>query len=241
MLPSACVKNVNGEGPRSIGCPTRLLWQCRQQRRPITAVWAVRIPNLCLAGGPLDPDSPSSCLLYRPHRCRVPLLFRTDIGAALCVLANTKRRFDDKGNVVLDLGDTVGKMKQDFGVEQVFAWHAMSGYWAGVEPEAPEMTPFDPQLKKLLAPKGIRKVDPEVSSRAKGVNRKYTYCHIVRRAPCACFGCEYQQALDPRTSAEGSIDVVHRAPWACFGCKCQEPWSCTYRPGQATAAVAVPH
>ncbi|CAM9418058.1 unnamed protein product, partial [Hapterophycus canaliculatus] len=72
------------------------------------------------------------------------------------------RRFDDDGKVVLDLGDTVGKIKGDFGVEQVLAWHAMAGYWGGVEPEAAEMAPFDPRIMKLLAPKGIRKVDPEM-------------------------------------------------------------------------------
>lgn len=74
-----------------------------------------------------------------------------------------RRRFDEKGKLLLDLGDTVGKMKRDFGVERVLAWHAMTGYWAGVEPEASEMVPFDPLVAKLLAPEGVRKVDPQVS------------------------------------------------------------------------------
>ncbi|CAN0361930.1 unnamed protein product, partial [Ectocarpus sp. 13 AM-2016] len=64
-------------------------------------------------------------------------------------------RFDEKGKLLLDLGDTVGKMKRDFGVERVLAWHAMTGYWAGVEPEASEMVPFEPIVAKLLAPEGI--------------------------------------------------------------------------------------
>ncbi|CBN77415.1 Alpha-galactosidase, family GH36 [Ectocarpus siliculosus] len=72
------------------------------------------------------------------------------------------RRFDEKGKLLLDLGDTVGKMKRDFGVERVLAWHAMAGYWAGVEPEASEMVPFDPLVAKLLAPEGIQEVDPEM-------------------------------------------------------------------------------
>lgn len=76
----------------------------------------------------------------------------------------SSRRFDEEGRLLLDLGDTVAKMKRDFGVDQVLAWHAMVGYWAGVEPEAPEMAPFEPRATKLLAPKGIREVDPEVSS-----------------------------------------------------------------------------
>lgn len=78
-----------------------------------------------------------------------------------CVLGYI-RRLDEEGKLVLDLGDTVRKMKRDFGVEQVLAWHAMTGYWAGVESTAPEMAPFDPHLTELLAPKGIREVDPEV-------------------------------------------------------------------------------
>lgn len=64
--------------------------------------------------------------------------------------------------MVLDLGDTVAKMKRDFGVDQVLAWHAMSGYWAGVQPDAPEMAPFGPHVTKLLVPEGVREVDPEV-------------------------------------------------------------------------------
>lgn len=81
-------------------------------------------------------------------------------GMYVCVLHG--RRFDDTGKIVLDVGDTVKKMKREFGVDQVLAWHAMSGYWAGVEPEAAEMAPFDSRITKLRAPKGIRKVDPEV-------------------------------------------------------------------------------
>lgn len=73
------------------------------------------------------------------------------------------RRFDEEGRPILDLGDTVKKMKKDFGVDQVLAWHAMAGYWAGVEPEAPEMAAFDAHVTELSAPKGIREVDPEVS------------------------------------------------------------------------------
>lgn len=72
------------------------------------------------------------------------------------------RRFDEKGEKVLDLGDTVRKMKADFGVETVLAWHALTGYWAGVEPDAEEITEFQPFVTKLAAPDGIKQVDPEV-------------------------------------------------------------------------------
>lgn len=65
---------------------------------------------------------------------------------------------------MLDLGDTVRKMKREFGVDKVLAWHAMSGYWAGVDPEARGMAPFEPRRAHMLAPEGVREVDPEVSS-----------------------------------------------------------------------------
>lgn len=64
--------------------------------------------------------------------------------------------------MLLDLGDTVAKMKNDFGVENVLTWHAMAGYWAGVAPEAEEMQSFEPFLAHLVAPEGIQQVDPEV-------------------------------------------------------------------------------
>lgn len=72
------------------------------------------------------------------------------------------RRFDDEGRLILDLGDTIRRIKSEFGIEQVLAWHAMVGYWAGVEPEASEMGAFGAFITKLLAPKGIRQVDPKV-------------------------------------------------------------------------------
>ena len=76
--------------------------------------------------------------------------------------AHTRRRFDEEGKLVLELGDTVGEIKRTFGVDKVLAWHAMAGYWAGVEPEAEEMSCFEPRVTKLLAPRGIREADPKV-------------------------------------------------------------------------------
>lgn len=64
--------------------------------------------------------------------------------------------------MLLDLGDTVAKMKNDFGVEDVMTWHAMAGYWAGVAPEAEEMQRFEPFIEELVAPEGIQQVDPQV-------------------------------------------------------------------------------
>lgn len=75
---------------------------------------------------------------------------------------NARRRLDEGGKLVLELGDTVGKMKRKYGVDKVLAWHAMAGYWAGVEPEATEMACFEPRVTKLVAPKGIREADPKV-------------------------------------------------------------------------------
>lgn len=92
------------------------------------------------------------------HYSTLPRIFH---GVLLC-RRYEPRRADDEGKVVLDLGDTVSRMKSEYGVAQVLTWHAMTGYWAGVEPEADEIRPFQPFVAKLLAPEGIRKVDPEV-------------------------------------------------------------------------------
>ncbi|CAM9672683.1 unnamed protein product, partial [Laminaria digitata] len=78
------------------------------------------------------------------------------------------RRLDEGGKLVLELGDTVGKMKRNFGVDKVLAWHAMAGYWAGVEPEATEMACFEPRVTKLVAPKGIREADPKMQPELDG-------------------------------------------------------------------------
>lgn len=98
---------------------------------------------------------------------RPPVVFVLRMDGLPPLLARARvqsRRLDEEGKVVLDLGDTVKRMKENFGVEQVLAWHAMTGYWAGVEPEAPEMAVFGPHLTELSAPKGIREVDPEVDA-----------------------------------------------------------------------------
>lgn len=109
----------------------------------------------------------------------------------------TSRKFDEEGRLLLDLGDTVAKMKRDFGVDQVLAWHAMTGYWAGVEPEAPEMAPFEPRVTKLLAPKGIREVDPEVSSAGTLFGKRARVAHAGFKVPrshhligCPRRGCD---------------------------------------------------
>lgn len=64
--------------------------------------------------------------------------------------------------MLLDLGDTVAKIKSEYEVENVLTWHAMAGYWAGVEPDAEELQGFQPFAAKLVAPEGIQNVDPEV-------------------------------------------------------------------------------
>lgn len=100
---------------------------------------------------------------------------------------DARRRFDEEGKLVLELGDTVGQMKRKFGVDKVLVWHAMAGYWAGVEPEAEEMAGFEPRVTKLLAPKGIREADPK-----------------VRRAPCTMYnsfaGCLLCFGIAPFTA-----------------------------------------
>ncbi|CAM9346044.1 unnamed protein product [Discosporangium mesarthrocarpum] len=83
--------------------------------------------------------------------------------------ANKKfRTVSDDGHVSLELGDTVRRIKEDFQVETVISWHAMAGYWAGVEPEAHQLARFQPYLSKLQAPLGIQEVDKEIQEEFDG-------------------------------------------------------------------------
>jgi hypothetical protein len=36
--------------------------------------------------------------------------------------------------------------QERFGLEHVFCWHSLYGYWAGIAPDAPGMAAYDPQL-----------------------------------------------------------------------------------------------
>ncbi len=46
------------------------------------------------------------------------------------------------------LSDTVAAAKEGYGVEQFYVWHAMMGYWGGIDFDSPEMKPYGVRLKE---------------------------------------------------------------------------------------------
>ena len=47
-----------------------------------------------------------------------------------------------------DLKETVRMAKEDFGVKQFYVWHALLGYWGGLEPSSPDMKKYGVKLFK---------------------------------------------------------------------------------------------
>ena len=58
-----------------------------------------------------------------------------------------------------DLTETIAQAKA-FGVEKFFVWHAVLGYWGGVDPKAPKMQKYRPYYSKAVHTDEIRKVNP---------------------------------------------------------------------------------
>ncbi|EKX38074.1 hypothetical protein GUITHDRAFT_165320 [Guillardia theta CCMP2712] len=47
----------------------------------------------------------------------------------------------------VQLGHLVRELKSDFGLQYTFCWHALTGYWLGVDPNAPGMERFQPTIQ----------------------------------------------------------------------------------------------
>lgn len=58
-----------------------------------------------------------------------------------------------------DLKQTVDAAK-DHGVEKFFVWHAIGGYWGGMDPKAEAMKKYAPVLSKAIHTDGIRALNP---------------------------------------------------------------------------------
>ncbi|KAG5175037.1 raffinose synthase or seed imbibition protein Sip1-domain-containing protein [Tribonema minus] len=75
------------------------------------------------------------------------------------LVANSKFRNEKHG---LDLRDTVQKAKTEHDIKYFLVWHAIAGYWAGVDMDAPDLFKFRPQRARLTAPLDIVAVDPDM-------------------------------------------------------------------------------
>ena len=59
------------------------------------------------------------------------------------------------------LSETVQMAKNDYGVKKFFVWHAVMGYWGGVDTNAHEMQKYRPQLSSAVHTDGIKENNPE--------------------------------------------------------------------------------
>ena len=49
---------------------------------------------------------------------------------------------------------------KDYGVEKFFVWHAIGGYWGGIDPNAEAMKKYEPVLSQAVHTDGIRALNP---------------------------------------------------------------------------------
>lgn len=63
------------------------------------------------------------------------------------------------GNGFKNIVDT---LKNDYGVKEVLVWHAILGYWSGVDIHSPEMQNFRPEIMHSVHPEGLKKVNPDM-------------------------------------------------------------------------------
>jgi hypothetical protein len=62
-----------------------------------------------------------------------------------------------------DLKTVVSSIKNEYGVEYVYAWHAMGGFWGGLGVDDPEMAKYSPKLLNPVPTPSILEVDPAVA------------------------------------------------------------------------------
>lgn len=61
-----------------------------------------------------------------------------------------------------DLSETVAMAKNEYGVKKFFVWHAMLGYWGGLEPASGEMQKYNVKMKKrIYSEKQAEKYNPD--------------------------------------------------------------------------------
>ena len=59
------------------------------------------------------------------------------------------------------LCDTVAMAKNEFGVKKFFVWHALQGYWGGIDVNAPRMKKYNGSISRAVYPKEIREKVPD--------------------------------------------------------------------------------
>lgn len=62
-----------------------------------------------------------------------------------------------------DFGSVISDLKQRYGLQYVYAWHAMGAFWGGLGLNDSEMTKYNPQLLHPTPLPGILEADPAVN------------------------------------------------------------------------------
>jgi len=62
-----------------------------------------------------------------------------------------------------DLSTVVSSIKNDYGVDYVYAWHAMGGFWGGLGVEDPKMAKYKSQLLMPVPTPSILEIDPAIA------------------------------------------------------------------------------
>ncbi|CAN0263343.1 unnamed protein product, partial [Ectocarpus sp. 4 AP-2014] len=75
------------------------------------------------------------------------------------IKANGKFRDEKEGT---DLSRTVKRAQEEFGIDYFLVWHAIAGYWAGVDLDSPDLVKYKPRRALLNRPPGIVEVDPDM-------------------------------------------------------------------------------
>ncbi|XP_061366080.1 probable galactinol--sucrose galactosyltransferase 2 [Gastrolobium bilobum] len=72
---------------------------------------------------------------------------KVELGARL---QNLKENAKFKGKGCGDLHQFIRTIKQKYGLKYVYAWHALLGYWGGLDPLSDEMRKYNPKIEPIV-------------------------------------------------------------------------------------------
>ncbi|KAF1871134.1 hypothetical protein Lal_00020868 [Lupinus albus] len=63
-------------------------------------------------------------------------------------------KFSDSGSGYVDLHDFITTIKQKYGLKYVYMWHALIGYWGGLNPLSDELSKYNPKFTSVVQSPG---------------------------------------------------------------------------------------
>jgi len=61
-----------------------------------------------------------------------------------------------------NLHETINEAKEKYGVERFFVWHAVGGYWGGVDVNSPDMQKYNPTISNAKHTHELKEVSPKL-------------------------------------------------------------------------------